>query len=376
VTTTTRLLPGAPPLAPETRFVQLYGDQRPLRLESGRTLAPVQVAYETWGTLSPQRDNAVVICHALTGDSRATGTGGWWRTMVGPGQPVDTDRYYVICANILGGCRGTTGPSAIDPEAGRPYGLRFPMYTVGDQVEVQRALCRHLGVERPLTAIGGSLGGMQALQWAIAHPGELQTAVLVCATARLSAQNIAFSEVARQAIMRDPEFRGGDYEDGPGPRTGLAVARMMAHITYLSAQGLDLKFGRRLQDREDLGFSFDAEFQVESYLRHQGESFLRRFDANTYLYLTRCMDYFDPFAEGSPLLGNLPRVDTRFLVVSFDSDWRFPTSHAEAMAGVLTDGGAQVEQYEVASPWGHDSFLMDVPAYLQLVRGFLRSAAR
>jgi homoserine O-acetyltransferase/O-succinyltransferase len=276
-----------------------------------------------------------------------------------------------VCANILGGCRGTTGPSSADPATGRPWGLRFPMYTVGDQVEVHRALCRRLGIARPLTAIGGSLGGMQALHWALAHPGELRTAVLLCATARLSAQNIAFSEVARRAIMTDPGFRDGDYGDGDGPRAGLAVARMMAHITYLSAAGLELKFGRRAQDREVPGMSFGAEFQVESYLRHQGAVFVERFDANTYLYLTRCMDLFDPLAEGSPLRATLPAVDAELLVVSFDSDWRFPTAHSAAIEAALAPVGVHVERHEVASPWGHDSFLMDVPAYLALVREFL-----
>jgi len=349
---------------------ELFSAEQPLVLESGRTLGPVDVAYETWGALDAARANAVVICHALTGDSRVTGEGGWWNVMVGPGRPVDPERHFVICANLLGGCRGTTGPSSIDPATGRRYGLRFPMYTVGDQVEVQRAVCRHLGVERPLMAIGGSLGGMHALHWALAHPGELRSAGLICATARLSAQNIAFSEVARQAIMRDPDFHGGDY-DGAGPRGGLAVARMMAHITYLSAAGLEHRFGRRAQDRDAPGMSFDAEFQVESYLRHQGATFLERFDANTYLYLTRCMDLFDPLGPDSPLRANLPRVDTEFLIVSFDSDWRFPTAHSEAMAGELEAAGRRVERHEVASLWGHDSFLLDVPEYLEIVRAFL-----
>lgn len=343
---------------------------RPLRLESGATLGPVRVAYRTWGTLDARAGNAVVVCHALTGDAVATGPGGWWNVMVGPGRPVDPARHFVVCANVLGGCRGTTGPSSADPATGRPYGLRFPMYTVGDQVEVQRALCRHLGVARPLAAIGGSLGGMQALHWMLAHPGELRSAVLIGVTGRLSAQNIAFSEVARQAIMRDPGFRGGDY-DGHGPVDGLAVARMLAHITYLSEAGLAAKFGRRPQRPEGIALTFDAEFAVESYLRHQGAAFVRRFDANTYLYLTRCMDLFDPLGEGSPLRAGLPRVRTPTLLVSFDSDWRFPSREAAAVAGELAAAGVPAEHHEVASPWGHDSFLMDVPEYLDLVRDFL-----
>lgn len=350
--------------------VELFTAERPLRLASGESLGPVEVAYETWGEPDAEASNAVVLCHALTGDSHAAGEGGWWTTMVGPGRPVDPARHFVICANILGGCRGTTGPSSTDPATGRPYGLRFPMYTVGDQVEVQRALLRHLGVRRPLAAVGGSLGGMQALHWALAHPGELRSAVLVCATARLSAQNIAFSEVARQAIMRDPGFHGGDYGDG-GPRDGLAVARMMAHITYLSEPGLAAKFGRRARRGDGPGMSFDAEFEVESYLRHQGESFVRRFDANTYLYLTRCMDLFDPLREGSPLRARLPRVTTEHLVVSFTTDWRFPTRDSAHIAAELAAAGVPVAHHEVESPWGHDSFLMDVPPYLELVRRFL-----
>jgi homoserine O-acetyltransferase/O-succinyltransferase len=369
-----QVISGAPAGDAGPTTVELFGPERPLRLASGRELAPVRVAYETWGRLDAEGANAVVVCHALTGDSHATGQGGWWNAMVGAGRPVDPSRHYVVCANILGGCRGTTGPSSIDPATGRPYGLRFPMYTVGDQVEVQRALCAHLGVRRPLTAIGGSLGGMQALHWALAHPGELRSAVLVGATARLSAQNIAFSEVARQAIMRDPAFAGGDYEP-PGPRDGLAVARMLAHITYLSEAGLALKFDRRPQGAGPPGLSFDAEFQVESYLRHQGESFVRRFDANTYLYLTRCMDLFDPLGEGSPLLARLHEVTTRFLLLSFSTDWRFPTRDSLAIAATLGEAGVPVEQREIGSPFGHDSFLMDGPEYLACVGDFLERVA-
>jgi homoserine O-acetyltransferase/O-succinyltransferase len=350
--------------------LRLHTVARPLVLASGAELGPVDVAYETWGALDADAGNAVVICHALTGDSHAHGERGWWNALIGPGRPVDPARHFVICANILGGCRGTTGPSSTDPGTGRPYGLRFPFYTVGDQAEVQRALARHLGVERPLAAIGGSLGGMQALHWALAHPGELRGAVLVAATARLSAQNIAFSEVARQAIMRDPGFRGGDYGDA-GPRDGLAVARMLAHITYVSDAGLARKFGRAPRREGGPAMSFDAEFQVESYLRHQGEAFLARFDANTYLYLTRCMDLFDPLGEGSALRANLPRVDTEHLLVSFTSDWRFPTRDSANIARELGGAGVPVDHHEVESDWGHDSFLMPVPRYQELVHGFL-----
>jgi homoserine O-acetyltransferase len=363
----------------ETRRVTLFTPEAPLRLESGATLAPVEVAYETYGTLDADRSNAVFICHALTGDAHAAGhhgeatRPGWWDNFIGPGKPVDTDRMFVISANLLGGCMGTTGPSSADPATGQAYGLRFPLFTVADLVTVHRALVRHLGVERLLAAIGGSLGGMQVLQWALDHPDELRSAVVVCATSRLSPQNIAFSAVAREAIMRDPNFHGGDYgRVGTRPDAGLAVARMMAHITYLSEEGMRRKFGRRLQHSETPRFGFDVDFQVESYLHHQGESFLRRFDANSYLYLTRVMDYFDPFGDMVAAGPKLERLDTRFLVISFDSDWRFDTSHSREMVRVLSAHRVPVTFREIASPHGHDSFLLVVPEYHRTVANFLR----
>ncbi|HWH13241.1 MAG TPA: homoserine O-acetyltransferase [Miltoncostaeaceae bacterium] len=365
----------------ETRHVTLFDEHTPLRLESGATLAPVEVAYETYGRLAPGADNAVFVCHALTGDAHAAGhhgnpsRPGWWDTLIGPGKPVDTDRLFVISANLLGGCMGTTGPSSTDPSTGHPYGLRFPLFTVGDLVQVHRALARHLGVRRLLAAIGGSLGGMQVLQWAIDHPDELDAAVVVCATSRLSAQNIAFSAVAREAIMRDPHFHGGDYQrHGVRPDGGLAVARMMAHITYLSEAGMRRRFGRRLQVGDVPRFGFDVDFQVESYLHHQGESFLRRFDANSYLYLTRVMDYFDPFGDMAAVGPRLRELRTRFLVVSFDTDWRFDTSHSREIVRVLSAHRVPVTFREIASPHGHDSFLLVVPEYHRTVAGFLDRA--
>ena len=308
----------------ETRSVVLFTPDAPLRLDSGAELAPVEVAFETYGRLDDRAANAVVVCHALTGDAHAAGhhgdpsRPGWWDTIIGPGKPLDTDRYFVICANLLGGCRGTTGPSSPDPATGRPYGLRFPLMTVSDLVRVQRALVAHLGVERPLAAVGGSLGGMQALQWALDAPGELGAALVICASSRLSAQNIAFSAVAREAIMGDPDFNGGDYHGtGARPDRGLATARMLAHITYLSEESMRRKFGRRLQNGETPRFGFDVDFQVEGYLQHQGVSFLKRFDAGSYLYLTRVMDYFDAFADPAATSKALAAGDTRFLVVSF-----------------------------------------------------------
>jgi homoserine O-acetyltransferase/O-succinyltransferase len=361
-----------------TEVVTLFTESAPLVLESGATLAPVQVAYETYGTLDADRSNAVFICHALTGDAHAAGhhgeesRPGWWDTLIGPGKPVDTTRFFVVCANLLGGCRGTTGPSSVDPATGAPYGLRFPLFTVRDLVTVHRALAAHLGIARMMAVVGGSLGGMQALQWALDHPDEVEAAVVVCATARLSAQNIAFSAVAREAIMRDPNFHGGDYQaHGTRPDAGLAVARMMAHITYLSEEGMRRKFGRRLQDSEVPRFGFDVDFQVESYLHHQGEVFLRRFDANSYLYLTRVMDYFDPFGDMAAAGPKLEALTTRFLVVSFDTDWRFDTSHSREIVRILSAHRVPVSFREVPSPHGHDSFLLEIPDYHRTVRGFL-----
>jgi homoserine O-acetyltransferase len=318
-------------------------------LESGARLAPVEVAYETYGTLDAAASNAVFVCHALTGDAKA---GVWWDTLVGPGKPVDTDRFFVICPNLLGGCQGTTGPSSPNPATGEPYGLDFPLFSVRDLVTVHRALLEHLGVRRLHGAIGGSLGGMQVLQWALDHPAEIERCVLVCASARLTAQNVAFSKTARAAIRHDGA-------------TGMAFARMMAHITYLSEQGMELKFGR--QRRGEGPMTMDSDFEVEHYLDHQAAIFLERFDPLTYLYLSRVMDYFDPFAEEAS------RPDTRFLLVSFDSDWRFGTEHSRRLARELEALGADVRHHDVESPWGHDSFLMDVPEYHAHVTAFLAS---
>jgi homoserine O-acetyltransferase len=362
----------------ETERAVLFTSDRPLALASGALLAPVEVAFETYGTLDADRANAIVVCHALTGDAHAAGDHGdpdrrgWWDNIIGPGRPLDTDRFFVVCANLLGGCMGTTGPSSIDPATGRPYGLRFPLFTVGDLVAVQRALMAHLGVERPLAAVGGSLGGMQALQWALDAPGELGSAIIICASSRLSAQNIAFSAVAREAIMSDPDFQGGDYYDtGSRPDRGLAVARMMAHITYLSEESMRRKFGRRLQNGETPRLGFDVDFQVESYLQHQGAAFLRRFDANSYLYLTRVMDYFDAFADPVATASALAGTSTRFLVVSFDSDWRFDTAHSREIVRTLAAHQVPVTFREIVSPHGHDSFLLEVPEYHRTVAGFL-----
>ncbi|MFM7246077.1 MAG: homoserine O-acetyltransferase [Actinomycetota bacterium] len=365
----------------ETQRVVLYTEDDPLVLDSGETLAPVEVAYETYGERAPGDGNVVVVCHALTGDANAAGhhgdptRPGWWDTLIGPGKPVDTDRLFVISSNLLGGCQGTTGPSSTDPATGEPYALCFPLFTVSDLVRVQRRLLAHLGVERVLAAIGGSLGGMQVLQWALDHPDELDNGIVVCATARLSAQNIAFSAVARAAIMNDPDFQDGDYYGtGRGPDHGLSVARMMAHITYLSEESMRRKFGRRIQDRDEPRFDLGVDFQVESYLQHQGKTFLDRFDANSYLYLTRVMDYFDPFADPERVRERLARCRTRFLVLSFDTDWRFDTSHSKQVVRTLTAHRVPVTFREIASPHGHDSFLLEVPEYHRTVAAYLDRA--
>jgi len=368
----------------ETQRVVLFTESDPLVLSSGRGLSEVEVAFETYGTLSPERDNVVFICHALTGDAHAAGhhgdpdRRGWWDNIIGPGRPVDTDRYFVVCPNLLGGCQGTTGPSSIDPATGRPYGLRFPAITVRDLVTVHMKLLEHLGVERLMAGVGGSLGGMQILQWALDDPDAMAGAALVCSTSRLTAQNIAFSAVAREAIMRDPGFQGGDfYGTGRGPELGLALARMTAHITYLSEEAMRQKFGRRRQDPDapqadpDAPESdFDVDFEVESYLRHQGDAFLDRFDANTYLYFSRMMDRFDPFADAEAF-ERMAQLATRFLLVSFNTDWRFDTGHSAVIQRHLARAGVPVSFREIESPWGHDSFLLDLPEYHRTVEAFL-----
>ena len=358
-----------------TQRVVLFDEGDPLVLSGGGKLVPVQVAYETYGTLNRARDNVVVVCHALTGDAHAAGhhgdptRRGWWDNLIGPGRPLDTDRYFVVSPNLLGGCQGTTGPSSTDPATGRAYGLDFPLMTMSDLVTVHRRLLDHLGIERVHAVVGGSLGGMQALQWAIDAPGQVDRAVMVAASSQLSAQNIAFSAVARTAIMNDPEFRGGRYaETGTSPDTGLSVARMMAHITYVSEQSLDRKFGRdrRIDGPPRLG----TDFQVESYLDHQASSFLRRFDALSYLYLTRVMDYFDPFTDPGAA-ARAASGGTRFLALSFDSDWRFPTPQSVRLHEHLVAAGAESEHEEITSPWGHDSFLLAPPGYHDRIAGFL-----
>jgi homoserine O-acetyltransferase/O-succinyltransferase len=360
-----------------------FGPDKPLRLDAGVDLSPFQIAYKTYGTLNAERSNAILALHALTGDQYligehpATGKAGWWETMVGPGKPIDTDRFFVICPNVLGGCMGTTGPAS-KTASGEPYGLSLPVVTIGDMVRSQAMLLDHLGIDSVLCVTGGSMGGMQALQWTASYPARVFAALPIACAARHSAQNIAFHEVGRQAVMADPDWRNGRYlTEGTSPRRGLAVARMAAHITYLSDAALHRKFGRELQDRKAPTFGFDADFQVESYLRHQGSIFVERFDANSYLYITRAMDYFDLAADYQGVLANAFRgAKTRFCVVSFTSDWLFPTSDARQIVHALNAAGASVSFAEVVTDKGHDAFLLEEPELFQIVRGFLEAAAR
>ncbi len=368
------------PASPVARF----GEDEPLPLDAGVSLSPFQVAYKTYGELNADKSNAVLVCHALTGDQHVaspnpvTGKPGWWSLMVGPGLPIDTDRYFVICANVLGGCMGTTGPASLNPASGKPYGLDLPVITVRDMVRAQAMLIDRLGIDCLLSVLGGSMAGMQVLQWAASFPERVFSAVPIACAARHSSQNIAFHEVGRQAVMADPDWCGGKYAElGKSPRKGLAVARMAAHITYLSEEALHKKFGRELQDRARLAFGFDADFQVESYLRHQGLTFVDRFDANSYLYMTRAMDYFDLASDYGGVLANAFRgTKTRFCVVSFTSDWLFPTSENRIVVHALNAAAANVSFVEIETDRGHDAFLLDEPELFAAVRGFLAAAAR
>jgi homoserine O-acetyltransferase len=375
-----RLREAEQPHSPVMRFA---ADQ-PLKLDAGVSIAPFQIAYQTYGTLNADRTNAVLVCHALTGDQHVanvhpvTRKPGWWETMVGPGKPIDTERYFVICPNVVGACMGTTGPASVNPANGEVFGLDFPVITIRDMVRAQAMLLDRLGIDTLFAVAGGSMGGMQVLQWAASYPERVFAALPLATATRHSAQNIAFHEVGRQAVMADPEWKGGRYfAAGTRPHRGLAVARMGAHITYLSDAALHRKFGRKFQDRANPTFSFDADFEVESYLRHQGSTFVERFDANSYLYLTRAMDYFDLAADYGGVLANAFRgAKTRFCVVSFTSDWLFPTSDSRATVHALNASGARVSFAEIVTDKGHDAFLLDEPELFAIVRGFLDGAGR
>ena len=364
----------------EKRYFTFAEPPECMELESGAKLGPVTIAYETVGELNAERSNAVLVCHALSGDSHVAGyytpddpKPGWWDLYVGPGKAIDTNRYFVVCSNILGSCMGSTGPASINPATGRPYGLDFPVVTIGDMVRAQRRLIDHLGIDRLLAVVGGSIGGMQVLEWALRYPDRVRAAIPLATTKRHSALAIAFNEVARQAIMADPDWRGGNYYDGAKPARGLAVARMVGHITYLSDEAMRRKFGRRLQDKSDFSFNFDVDFQVESYLRYQGTKFVERFDANSFLYITKAADYFDiknQHGRGSTVRA-FAKARARFLVVSFTSDWLYPTYQSRDMVKAMKKNNLDVSFCEIKADCGHDAFLLPNERLAALIHDFL-----
>jgi homoserine O-acetyltransferase len=351
-------------------------------LESGLQLSPVTIAYETYGELNSKGDNAILLCHAFSGDSHVAGVyedtpeeapPGWWDFMVGPTKGIDTDRYFVVCCNILGSCMGSTGPASINPATEKPYGLEFPMVTIGDMVNSQKQVLDYLGVKKLHSVIGGSVGGMQVLEWCVRYPEMIRSAIPIATTMRHSALAIAFNEVARQAIMVDPHWNKGDYYQNPGPDLGLAVARMIGHVTYLSDEAMRRKFGRKLQDKEDFSFNFEANFQVESYLRHQGSKFAKRFDANSVLYITKAADYFDlaDNVNTEESLQDLQGSHSKFLVISYTSDWLYPTYQAKELVQALKRTGQDVSFCEIEADCGHDAFLIPDPRLSKLIGGFL-----
>jgi len=367
----------------ETKSFTFAEPPEELELECGQRLGPITLVYETYGELSQARDNAVLILHALSGDAHVAGyhtpedrKPGWWDICVGPGKPFDTTKYFVICSNIVGGCKGSTGPSSTNPATGKPYGLEFPVVTVSDMVRAQKRLIDHLGIERLLSMVGGSMGGFQVLEWAVRYPERVASAMAIATTARLSTQGIAFNEVGRQAIMTDPNWMGGNYYAKAAPRAGLAIARMIGHITYLSDTQMHAKFGRRLQDRESVGYDFKTDFQVESYLRYQGDSFVRRFDANSYLYISKAMDYFDLAERYGSLVQAFERVRAEFLVLSFTSDWLFPTYQSKEIVKALKANGVPTTFLEIPSVYGHDAFLLPNDRLADTVTGFLANVQR
>ena len=349
-----------------------------MRLECGRSFGPITLAYETYGELSPAKDNAILILHALSGDAHAAGFNhpherqpGWWDIMIGPGKAFDTRKYFVICSNVLGGCKGSTGPSSINPQTGRPFALDFPLVTIHDMVNAQRALIDHLGIDQLLCAVGGSMGGMQALQWVVSYPERVRLAIPIATTSKLSSQGIAFNEVGRQAIQSDPHWKEGEYYGKSIPRRGLAIARMIGHITYLSEKSMHQKFGRKLQDKAAYGYDFRADFQVESYLRYKGDHFVNRFDANSYLYISKAMDYFDLAHPHKKLEQAFANVKAKFLVISFSSDWLFPSYQSKEIVSACRRVGAEAIYTEIQTDYGHDAFLLESGQLSSLITNFL-----
>lgn len=354
-----------------------------LTLDTGAVLSPVDVAFQSYGTLNADKSNAILICHAFTGDAHAAGyseedsQNGWWDNMVGPGKAFDTNKYFVICSNVLGGCRGTTGPASIDPRTGEPYGMNFPMITINDMVRLQKMLVESLGIEKLLAVAGGSMGGMQALAWTVMYPENVASCLAIATTARHGAQQIAFNEVGRQAIMADPEFYGGNYyQYSAKPARGLSVARMVGHITYMSDDSMRHKFGRRLRGKDSFSFDFSAEFEVESYLRYRGSRFVDRFDANSYLYITKAMDYFDLAAQHATIQAALGQAQARFLVISFTSDWLYPSYQSLEIVSALRSRNKDVAYVQLESTYGHDAFLLEVEEQATVVAGFLETTLR
>ncbi len=362
----------------EPKFFTFAEPPSELELECGRKLGPITLAYETYGEMNSQKSNCILIVHALSGDAHVAGKNhpddrksGWWDNMVGPGKAFDTSKYFVICSNIIGGCKGSTGPSSINPETAKPYGQDFPMVTIRDMVNAQKVLIDHLGIKQLLCVVGGSMGGMQVLQWVVAYPEMVRLAMPIATTARLSAQAIAFDAVGRHAIMADPNWKHGNYYGGPIPSRGLGIARMIGHITYLSDRSMHEKFGRRLQDKSCLDYDFVTEYQVESYLNHQGDEFVKRFDANSYLYITKAMDYFDLAQPSGDLRKELAKAKSAFLVVSFSSDWLFPSYASKEIVSALRRNNIDVSYAEIQSDYGHDAFLLEVETLTKLILSFL-----
>lgn len=369
----------------EKNFFTFADPPNEMQLDSGAKLGPITLAYETYGKLNSDKSNVILVLHALTGDCHAAGyysdsdeKPGWWDNMIGPGKGVDTDKYFVVCSNVLGGCMGSTGPPSVNPATGRPYGMDFPFVTIGDMVRAQRALMEHLGIEKILCMLGGSMGGMQVLQWCVQHPEMVVSAIPLATTMRHSALAIAFNEVSRQAIVADPNWNQGNYYGKKNPDLGLSVARMIGHITYLSDEAMRRKFGRRLQEREDFSYQFDVDFQVESYLRHQGAKFVERFDANSFLYITKAADYFDltGFKNSNSPVFVFSMAQARFMVVSFTSDWLYPTYQSRDMVKAMKKSGLDVSFCEVEAEWGHDAFLLPNQRLTDLIRGFIDSVYR
>lgn len=364
----------------EVGEIILLAEDKPLLLDCGKEISNFPLAYQTCGTLNADKSNAILVCHGLTGDQYiaskhpVTGKSGWWERIVGPGNILDTDKYFIICSNVLGGCMGSYGPKSINPETGKPFGLDFPVITIGDMVRAQKLLVEHFGIKELVSVIGGSMGGMLALEWAVSYPQMVYSSVVIASAARHTAQNIAFHEIGRQTIMVDPEWCEGKYiEEKRFPTNGLAVARMTAHVTYLSESGLARKFDRNLQDRDAVSYGFDADFKIESYLRHQGKAFVNRFDPNSYLYITRAMDYFDLVqAHGGVLARAFTDIKTKFCIISFTSDWLFPTAEAKHIVHALSASAAKVSFVEVDTDKGHDAFLLNEPEFFETLGGFMK----